>query len=69
MQQREELDAIFGRKSEEATPDEPEKLQVFVTTTHKQTFKLISIGVDNVGPVLPLLVNMFLQAVHEYTHG
>lgn len=72
MSQLDELEAIFGRKpaeqaeSEEEGPDQPEMLQVYVTTSHKDTYRLVTIDVDHAWATLPILMKQVGEAVALY---
>lgn len=69
-----QLDEIFGRKPMTNVPAlaEPEaepQLQIYVTHTHTDQFRLISIGRRSAFSVLPLLVHHIIGAIQEYAAG
>jgi len=68
------LDEIFGRKEADTATQLPQmgeapQLQIIVTATDMETFRLISITKHNAMSILPLLVHQVIGAIREYTRG
>lgn len=65
-----ELEAIFGKKPEQAEPERiQERLEVYVTTNVKDTYKCVTIPLDQARDVLPLVMAHIAANIMHYVDG